>query len=304
MGILIFGRFLSRSYLNRHNEPTILSFQQKLIMESAGTYPHSGGDSPTLEHSTMGSTADELSDLEDLGSIGHYSPSTSPQRPGMSRGSSYSYQDDWETLPALDQLSVFDLLDNLSLSDRLETLQRTINAQTEKVRKQREKLKSTSANAKDRVMGEWKRRVPTADEQLDKYRRRMRRGVERLGKQWNATATVTLREKIAFIAGVLNIFISGYLLGSFPQYFYIWFSVQLVYFMPIRYYEYHKKGYHYFLADLCYFVNLLCILTIWVFPRSKPLFISTFCLTFGNNAAAIAMWRNSMVFHSMDKIVR
>jgi hypothetical protein len=45
---------------------------------------------------------------------------------------------------------------------------------------------------------------PTADEQLDKYRRRMKDGVERLGKQWNATATVTLREKISFIAGVMR----------------------------------------------------------------------------------------------------
>jgi hypothetical protein len=101
---------------------------------------------------------------------------------------------------------------------------------------------------------------------------------------------------------VLNIFISGYLIGACPEYFYIWFSAQLAYFMPIRYFTYHAKGYHYFLADLCYFVNMLCMLSIWVFPNSKRLFISTFCLTFGNNAAAIAMWRNSMVFHSMDKV--
>jgi len=72
--------------------------------------------------------------------------------------------------------------------------------------------------------------------------------------------------------------------------------------MPIRYYTYHKRGYHYFLADLCYFVNGLCMLSIWVFPNSKRLFISTYCLAFGNNAVAIAMWRNSMVFHSLDKI--
>jgi hypothetical protein len=153
-------------------------------------------------------------------------------------------------------------------------------------------------------VGEWKRRAPTADEKLEKYRARMKQGVERLGKQWNKTATVTLREKASFIAGVLNIFISGYLIGACPEYFHIWFSAQLLYFMPIRYFTYHAKGYHYFLADLCYFVNLLCMLSIWVFPNSKRLFISTFCLTFGNNAAAIAMWRNSMVFHSMDKVVR
>lgn len=74
------------------------------------------------------------------------------------------------------------------------------------------------------------------------------------------------------------------------------------YFMPVRWYNYHKIGFHYFLADLCYFVNFLMILSIWFFPQSKRLFISTYCLAFGNNAVAIAMWRNSLVFHSLDKV--
>ncbi|KAK5675211.1 hypothetical protein LTS12_029577, partial [Elasticomyces elasticus] len=214
-----------------------------------------------------------------------------------------SYQEDWDTFPPLDKLTVFDLLDTFSLSQQLESWQQTLNAQREKVNARHQKLKSSSKNAKEQVVKEWKKRVPTSDEQLDKYRRRMKDSVERLGKQWNATATVSLREKVSFIAGVLNIFISGYLVGAYPQYFYIWYSGQLIYFMPIRYYRYHKKGYHYFLADLCYFVNLMCMLSFWVFPQSKRLFISTFCLVFGNNTIAIAMWRNSLVFHSMDKVV-
>lgn len=234
------------------------------------------------------------------------SPSVTPgplSRDGSFSNSS-SYQEDWEGFPPLDKLSIFDMLDTLFLTQGLEKWQETLNLHKEKVKKQQEKLKSRSMNAKDRVMDEWKRRVPTADEQLDKYRKRMNRGVERLGIRWNDTATVTLREKVSFIAGVVNIFISAYLIGSHPEYFYMWYSLQLAYFMPIRYYLYHRKGYHYFLADLCYFVNLLCVLTIWVFPQSKRLFISAFCLSFGNNAIAIALWRNSLVFHSHDKVVR
>lgn len=72
--------------------------------------------------------------------------------------------------------------------------------------------------------------------------------------------------------------------------------------MPVRYYTYHKRGYHYFLADLCYFVNVLLLLSIWVFPNSRRLMIATYCLAYGNNAWAIAMWRNSLVFHSLDKV--
>lgn len=152
------------------------------------------------------------------------------------------------------------------------------------------------------MVEEWRKRVPSAEEQLDRYRKRMRTSVDKLGRQWNDTKAITLREKVSFICGVMNIFLSGYFIGAFPEYFHWWYTVQILYFMPIRYYTYHKRGYHYFLADLCYFVNFLLILSIWAFPNSKRLFTATFCLAFGNNAVAIIMWRNSLVFHSFDKV--
>ena len=221
------------------------------------------------------------------------SPMPSPSL--LSRNGSMSdfsgYQEEWETPP--ETLTLFDLLDNLALPTRLEKWQLKLSAQTDKVRRQREK-----------VVEEWRRRLPPPDEQLEKYRKRMRQSVDRLGSKWNDAKNVTAREKLSFIAGVLNIFISGYLIGGYPEYFYYWFTAQLCYFMPIRYYTYHKRGYHYFLADMCYFVNLLLLLSIWVVPSSKRLFISTYCLAYGNNAVAIAMWRNSMVFHSLDKVTR
>ncbi|KAI9737187.1 MAG: hypothetical protein M1834_000780 [Cirrosporium novae-zelandiae] len=231
---------------------------------------------------------------------------TSSTPPPLSRNSSFtagsSYHDDWDAFPPLDKLTIFDLLENIALPQRLEKWQNAISAQKEKFERSTEKLKTRSVKTKDRMVEEWRRRIP-ADEQLDKYRKRMKVSVDRVGRRWNDAKIVTVREKLSFIASVLNILVSGYLIGAYPQYFYYWFTAQLLYYMPIRYYTYHKKGYHYFLADLCYFVNVLTLLSVWVFPRSKRLFISSYCLAYGNNAVAIAMWRNSMVFHSMDKMV-
>ncbi|KAI1262585.1 hypothetical protein F5Y18DRAFT_153940 [Xylariaceae sp. FL1019] len=230
----------------------------------------------------------------------------SQQSPTMSRSQSFSggssYHEDWDSLPPLDRLTVLDLLDNFALPQRLEKLQRGISAQTEKYRKSRAALKTRGVEARERMVEEWRRRVPSADEQLERYRKRMKQNVERLGEQWNDTKAITLREKISFICGVMNIFISGYLIGAYPEWFHIWFTVQVLYFMPIRFYAYKKRGYHYFLADLCYFVNVLLLISIWFFPTSKRLFIATFCLAFGNNAVAIIMWRNSLVFHDFDKV--
>jgi len=228
--------------------------------------------------------------------------------PGLSRSASFSnssYQDesDFEDaafFPPVEKLTMFDFVENLALSQRIEKIQNSIASQTEKFKNQAKNRGIT----RDRVVEEWRRRVPTEAEQLDKYKKRMRHSVDRLNRRWKESLTVTAREKASFIAAVMNIFVSGYLVGCHPDWFPHWYTAQLLYFMPIRFITYHKKGYHYFLADLCYFVNILMVMTIYVFPHSKRLFIATYCLCMGNNAIAIVMWRNSLVFHSMDKVVR
>ncbi len=261
--------------------------------------PDSGSLSPDIQRMTGGSSTS--SSPPEGQKSPHFGPSTpgSPEllgSPRLSRNPSFSgsssYQEDWEAFPPLDRLTVFDILENFALPHQLEKLQDSISKQTQKVRKQRDALRNGSHYARERVVEEWRRRVPPADEQLDKYRKRMRNSVEKLGQRWNDTKVVTLREKVSFIAGVLNVFISGYLLGGYPEYFHLWYTAQIMYYMPIRFYTYHRRGYHYFLADLCYFVNFMLMLSLWVFPHSKRLFICTFCLGFGNNAVAIAMWRN------------
>ena len=117
--------------------------------------------------------------------------STSDAR--LSRKSSFSasssYQDDWD-LPPLDRIGVLDLLDNFTLPQQLEKLQKGLSRQTSKVRRSREAFKSRTQVAKDRMVEEWRRRVPSADEQLDRYKKRMRTRFDKLGKQWTDTRTI------------------------------------------------------------------------------------------------------------------
>ena len=318
MVVLALQRFGSRSSSFRGRSPELRDFQQQILEMSEPVPIPKTRSAPRLptDHLFPELTRSATNESNNSSTDGTTPPSgiktpalsSTPPSPRLSRNVSFStsgsYQEDWDAFPPLDRLTVFDVLDNLALPQRLEKLQNTLSAQTEKVRRQREKLRSSSKQAKDKVVDQWRRRVPTPDEQLDRYTKRMKDSVDRLGRRWNDAKAVTVREKVSFIAGVLNIFISGYLIGAHPRSFYYWFTAQLCYFMPIRYYTYHARGYHYFLADLCYFVNLLLLLSVWCFPNSKRLFISTYCLAYGNNAVAIAMWRNSMVFHSLDKVTR
>lgn len=264
----------------------------------------SDGAIPDLDGAASFSESPPEHAIADTPNFGPTTPSFGS--PKLSRNNSFSgsssYQEDWEAFPPLDRLSVLDILDNFALPQQLEKLQRSLSAQTQKVRKGRDVFKNRSQMARERMVEEWRKRAPTAEEQLERYRKRMRSNVDKLGKQWNDTKVITLREKISFICGVLNIFITGYLIGAYPEYMHLWYSWQVLYFMPIRYYTYHKRGMHYFVADLCYFVNFLLMGSLWLFPGSKRLFISAYCLAFGNNAVAIIMWRNSLVFHSFDKV--
>jgi len=252
--------------------------------------------SPPADYLSAGRSSPGAGLINENGST---TPGAYMHSPGLSRTNSQLNFDEYEdeTFPPLDKLTIFDVLENLAIPQQLERIH-------ERMRVQQQRLQRTSKNAKDKVVEEWRKRLPTSDEQLIKYSKRMRESVERMTQKWKDGRYVTVSEKMSFIGGVLNIFISGYIIGAWPEYFYYWYTLQLCYFLPVRWFTYHKIGYHYFLADLCYFVNLLLILSIWMFPNSKRLFISTFCLAFGNNAIAIAMWRNSLVFHSLDKVTR
>jgi hypothetical protein len=61
-------------------------------------------------------------------------------------------------------------------------------------------------------------------------------------------------------------------------------------------------AYHYFLFDICYVINGLCLIFIWIWPSNTILFQACYGLAHGPSAIAIATWRNSLVFHSVEKV--
>ncbi|GAA5935340.1 hypothetical protein JCM3775_006246 [Rhodotorula graminis] len=134
-------------------------------------------------------------------------------------------------------------------------------------------------------------------------RTRMRDSVQKLVVKWEEEKTVRLRDKISFLCGVMNVLFSALLLGFHPTWLAEWYSLQMLFYLPYRVFTYKRKLYHYFLFDLCYFVNVLALLYLWVFPGSAFLFEACYGLTLGSLGSAIATWRNSLVFHSLDKVI-
>ncbi|KAI8638953.1 hypothetical protein BD408DRAFT_453371 [Parasitella parasitica] len=121
----------------------------------------------------------------------------------------------------------------------------------------------------------------------------------RLHRDANA---VRLHDKVSFVVGVGNACITPVIAARLPVWIPIYYIVQLCYLITLRFHVYKSKQWHYFFFDLCYFVNLLTLLSLWVFPSSTLLYTAAFTLTNGPVLWAIITWRNSLVFHSLDKV--
>ena len=62
---------------------------------------------------------------------------------------------------------------------------------------------------------------------------------------------------------------------------------------------------HYFLLDFCYFTNLLLLIYLWLIPAGPlagKLFMAVFYFTNGPLLGAVVFWRDSLVFHAVDKM--
>ncbi|BEI81681.1 hypothetical protein CcaverHIS002_0208410 [Cutaneotrichosporon cavernicola] len=150
-----------------------------------------------------------------------------------------------------------------------------------------------------------KRHLPhkhDVERELSRFKVKVADRVNRLSASWASDSVVRTREKLSFVLGVCTLAGTCLLWGLSPTWFPVVYTVQAIIYLTWRVYSYKKQHFHYFLFDLCYFVNILDMTWLWFFPSSTVLFICCYCLTMGPLASAIITWRNSLVFHSIDKV--
>ncbi|RLV94469.1 putative membrane protein [Spathaspora sp. JA1] len=137
--------------------------------------------------------------------------------------------------------------------------------------------------------------------ELDKiqeiFNQRLVKFDERIHRNLQSSST----EKLFYAVSIFIIAAAGFVIGKYPIYFPHFHTAIFLVLMPIRFYTYFKQSFQYYLADLCYYVNMLLMIFIWVFPNSPRLFVSVFSLSLGTLSFAVITWRNSLVLHSIDK---
>jgi len=113
---------------------------------------------------------------------------------------------------------------------------------------------------------------------------------------------VKLRDKLTFMLGTTGALLNAYWLGWSPSTFYRVYSIEAIVLFTLRVVIYRLKKWHYYLLDFCYFSNVLLLVQLWLLPKNAILHKVMFAYATGPLAWSIIAFRNSLVFHSLDKI--
>ena len=201
--------------------------------------------------------------------------------------------DEWTT-PEFISENDFDMIDMLSAA-----LDQVSNQLDDKQREFMAKSSEWTTKTKDRLVLQTKK----LEDQRSRIQGQLVKQYNKINKRMNRDAkTVRFRDKVSFVVGVGNACVAPALALRYPNAVPVYYSVQLVILLVLRYVIYRSRRWHYFIFDICYFVNCMTMLFLWAYPTSSVLYIATYCMTNGPVAWAIITWRNSLVFHSLDKV--
>ena len=113
---------------------------------------------------------------------------------------------------------------------------------------------------------------------------------------------IRFADKARFTLGVVGLLVTQFVATEHPSVFHAYYLATAPFIFSHRAYQYFVIKYHYFLIDFCYYANAAHFWQILCRPRSARFFKTTFAYANGPILWAIPLWRNSLVFHSHDKV--
>eukprot|EP01112_Ceratiomyxa_fruticulosa_P009524 TRINITY_DN2487_c0_g1_i1.p1 TRINITY_DN2487_c0_g1~~TRINITY_DN2487_c0_g1_i1.p1 ORF type:complete len:435 (-),score=57.59 TRINITY_DN2487_c0_g1_i1:267-1571(-) len=131
---------------------------------------------------------------------------------------------------------------------------------------------------------------------------------KKLAEDMQKEPFLRLVDRIGFTVGLLTLCVTEYFLLRAPEYMYLWYSVLIFPLIALRFVMYHRLKYHYFMLDFCYYCQVLLLFylfghqSILGAEKRAPLFKAVFALSTGPLAMGTVVWRNSLVFHDVDKL--
>ncbi|EGD73815.1 hypothetical protein PTSG_05509 [Salpingoeca rosetta] len=165
------------------------------------------------------------------------------------------------------------------------------------------------AKALKKKIKETKDRLKTIKGKMDQKVTAMRRKVitgssdKRVRDFLKEVPVVKTIDKVSFTLGVLLLLLVEYMVLEHPKVFGYFYCMLLVPLLLSRWNLYVKEKFQYFLLDFCYFLNLSCMICVF-YPNVLDGALIRCCFVLANGPVgwAIVAWRNSLVFHSLEKL--
>jgi hypothetical protein len=139
------------------------------------------------------------------------------------------------------------------------------------------------------------------DSKRDQIRQALKLKKEELKGKLADPPFLRTTDKIAFTMGIVGLCLTEYFVLCRPEFMPNWYLLLIFPLLIARYVMYYRMKYQYFMLDFCYFVQIL-LLTSTFYWKDPTFFQIVFSLSNGPLCSAIVMWRNSLVFHDLDKI--
>ncbi|KAF8609543.1 hypothetical protein BDV93DRAFT_503853 [Ceratobasidium sp. AG-I] len=278
------------------------------IGEMAATHTSDGYlATPALSAEPSPSLESEISPLTSPATSSSMLPNTKSSSDLHSTGR-YERRDDVNHLAGS-----FPLIDTLEtyFDSRIDLLERRFKHHSDRLkRKAGIALKRTTSEALKRTKTPtvelsrlYDERSKEFEVELAKFKQKLQTRMTSVQKAWESATVVRTREKVSFFYGVMMVLATALMFGLAPQWIHVVYSVHIMYFLPTRFYVYKKKHWHYFLFDLCYYAQILCLVYLWLAPANSTLWVAAYLLSHGSLASAVITWRNSLVFHDLDKVI-
>jgi hypothetical protein len=140
------------------------------------------------------------------------------------------------------------------------------------------------------------------DARQKKLRETIQRRRQKLLRLVSHPTVIMTKDKFSFVLGVVLIMIIEFVLLVHPDQMGHLYTALLLPLMIARYILYRADLYHYFMYDFCYYAQIMQLFQMHKYPDDVRFAKAMFSIANGPLALAVALWRNSVVFHSLDKM--
>ncbi|KAK0070112.1 glycerophosphocholine acyltransferase 1 [Biomphalaria pfeifferi] len=111
-----------------------------------------------------------------------------------------------------------------------------------------------------------------------------------------------LQSKLVYVLTVVAIVAISHFVLTVKWILPYFYTITTPILLVLRLILYWKMKYQYFLLDFCYFANTYWYIYLWLAPQHELMFVVGYAVANGPLIWALLVFRNSLVFHSLDKV--